>query len=429
MNFDGLVGPTHNYAGLSVGNIASTSNKGRSARPKEAALQGLAKMRFLYDLGGAQGVFPPAERPQTSFLRSLGFEGTDQQVLEAAAKKPPLLAVASSASSMWTANAATVTPSFDSLDGKAHFTPANLASKAHRSLEVPQTSLMLRRVFADPEFFVHHDALPPSFPDEGAANHTRLVRADGRALHVFTYGRSLSDPQDIIARRFPARQLLEASEAVARRHGIKSEVVFVRQHASAIDEGVFHNDVISVGNEDLLLAHEGAFAEGELAKLNLSDGLRYAEISKSQLSVSGAVKSYLFNSQLVKIGDEIHLVAPSECETGKARDCVDWLLASNCITHVHFADLRQSMRNGGGPACLRLRVPMTEMQRRNILPGAMFAPELHFKLAQWVERHYRDELLPEDLLDPQLILETRIALDELTGLMGLGSDYYPFQRP
>ncbi len=51
INFDGIVGPSHNYAGLSLGNLASARNAGAVSRPRDAALQGLAK-----DLGVSQQV-------------------------------------------------------------------------------------------------------------------------------------------------------------------------------------------------------------------------------------------------------------------------------------------------------------------------------------------------------------------------------------
>ncbi|EGF31557.1 Succinylarginine dihydrolase, partial [Oxalobacteraceae bacterium IMCC9480] len=53
-NFDGLVGPSHNYAGLSFGNVASFNNVKSVSSPKQAALQGLAKMRALAARGFAQ---------------------------------------------------------------------------------------------------------------------------------------------------------------------------------------------------------------------------------------------------------------------------------------------------------------------------------------------------------------------------------------
>src|SRR6187401_603462 len=176
--FDGLVGPTHHYAGLSTGNLASERHRGKLGNPRAAALQGLAKMRKVRELGAGQALLPPHERPHLGFLRSLGFGGSDADVLEAAYRSDPwLLSVASSASSMWAANAATVTPSSDSSDARLHLTPANLCSMLHRSLEAPSTTRILRKLFADAARFCVHDPLPahPSLGDEGAANHTRLA--------------------------------------------------------------------------------------------------------------------------------------------------------------------------------------------------------------------------------------------------------------
>ncbi|HWU15518.1 MAG TPA: N-succinylarginine dihydrolase, partial [Caulobacter sp.] len=50
------------------------------------------------------------------------------------------------------------------------------------------------------------------------------------------------------------------------------------------------------------------------------------------------------------------------------------------------------------------------------------------RLNAWAERRYRDRLAPADLADPSLIVESREALDELTAILDLGGDFYPFQR-
>ena len=110
-NADGLIGPTHNYAGLSPGNLASTANQGAVSNPRAAALEGLAKMRVLHELGVPQFVLAPHERPDVPFLRALGYAGRDADVLRQAWLDAPLVAAAAaSASPMWAANAATVTP-------------------------------------------------------------------------------------------------------------------------------------------------------------------------------------------------------------------------------------------------------------------------------------------------------------------------------
>src|SRR5699024_1208877 len=184
-NFDGLVGTTHHYAGLAIGNRASASNARQPSNPRQAARQGLDKMRAMTELGLAQAVLPPQQRPHLPTLRRLGFSGSGTQVIERAARDAPeLLAACSSSAHMWAANAATVSASADTADGRVHFTPANLMSQLHRSIEAPATARILRCIFADEACFAHHAPLPATraLADEGAANHTRFVRADGTGV-------------------------------------------------------------------------------------------------------------------------------------------------------------------------------------------------------------------------------------------------------
>ncbi len=434
-NFDGLVGPTHSYAGLSHGNVASTKNLGRVSSPKRAALEGLGKMRALFDLGLLQGILPPHERPFVPALRRLGLGGTDAEVLERAAKVDPiLLALASSASPMWTANAATVAPSADARDGRVHFVVANLENRPHRAFEAPQTARTLRAVFPDAAHFAVHDALAfgQAFGDEGAANHTRLVGNDGRATHFFVHGRSAMGG-GAQPKRFPARQTREASEAVARLLTLDpGRTVHAQQSPDVIDLGVFHNDVISVGHGSLLLAHEGAFLDraGTRAALKAQvDGLEISEVSQESLRVEDAVTTYLFNSQLVTLPTGRRcLVAPEETRASDpARRAVDELIARDVIQEARYFDLRESMQNGGGPACLRLRVALTDAEQKRVAPGCLLDASKITALEAWVSKHYRDALRAEDLADPQLLDESRRALDELTQMLALGS-IYPFQR-
>ena len=72
-NFDGLVGPTHNYAGLSVGNVASLNNAKNTSNPKQAAKQGLAKMKALADLGMVQGVLGTAGTTRRIYVTPARF--------------------------------------------------------------------------------------------------------------------------------------------------------------------------------------------------------------------------------------------------------------------------------------------------------------------------------------------------------------------
>jgi succinylarginine dihydrolase len=158
----------------------------------------------------------------------------------------------------------------------------------------------------------------------------------------------------------------------------------------------------------------------------------FVEVSEAELPLADAVASYLFNSMLVQIPgeDRLTLIAPVEVrETARARAVAEALPTGNGpIGRIEYVDVRQSMRNGGGPACLRLRVVLDEAELAAANPRQRFTPELHGALEAWVRRHYRDRLSVDDLADPALLDEGRRALDELTGLLGLGADFYPFQR-
>ena len=437
-NCDGLVGPTHSYAGLSPGNLASERHRGEVSDPRGAVLEGLQKMKRLSELGLPQFVLPPHERPHVGFLRAVGFTGSDAQVVERAWREAPAVASAAcSASAMWAANAATVTPSADSGDGRVQLTPANLLTQLHRSLEPEQTTRALRMLFSDESRFAVHDALPrsPHLADEGAANHVRLSAEQGDpGVELFVWGR---EAWEAWSGRHPARQTLEASEAVARRHGSRRPVL-VRQSREAIERGAFHNDVVCVGTRTCLLHHQLAFEDTAGTHESLrraAEGLFepvFVEVSEAELPLAEAVSSYLFNSMLVQAPgeDRLTLVAPVETrETPSAHAVASALPASNGpIGRVEYVDVRQSMRNGGGPACLRLRVVLTDEELAAANPRQRLTDELLGLLSTWAERRYRDRLSVDDLADPLLLDESRAALDELTGILGLGGDFYPFQR-
>ena len=438
VNFDGLVGPTHNYAGLSYGNIASASHALGVSNPKAAALQGLEKMKRLADMGLKQAILPPQERPDLYALRDLGFSGSDADILaKASHEAPQIFHACCSASSMWTANAATVSPSADSADGRVHFTPANLSNKFHRSIEHPTTGRILKAIFSDEECFVHHPALPPGehFSDEGAANHTRLCVAYGEpGLQLFVYGRHAFQ-EGAKPQKFPARQTYEASAAIARRHQLDSNrVVYAQQNPAVIDAGVFHNDVIAVGNGNVLFYHAQAFHDSEqvLAEIRAKfpgEELYFIRVDDQQVSVEDAVKTYLFNTQLLSLSDgSMVIIAPTECEEhAGVKQCLETVIAGdNPLTQVYFMDLRESMKNGGGPACLRQRVVLTEAELARTNPVVFMNDALYQRLCDWVQRYYRDRLAVTDLADPALLQESRSALDELTQILNLGS-VYPFQ--
>jgi succinylarginine dihydrolase len=437
---DGLVGPTHNYGGLSPGNVASTSHGGQSSNPRAAALQGLGKMKFVRDLGVTQGVLPPHDRPHLSTLRKLGFRGSDEEVIAAASAGDGFyLRVTSSASAMWTANAATVAPSRDAADRRVHFTPANLQQMFHRAIEPETTARVLRAIFRDPKHFVVHDPLPGGghFADEGAANHTRL-ETSRRALHLFAWGRrAWGDFEG--PKRFPARQTREASEAVARLHALDPAMCrFPQQHPDGIDRGAFHTDVMAVGNGRFLMLHELAFQDREALvrdlRAALGDELVIALATTAELPPESAIKAYPFNSQVLTLeGGAMCIVAPEDArEDEHARRFLERVVAEDGpVKAVHYRDVRQSMHNGGGPACLRLRVPLetAEISALGASGGAnvLLTDARYAELTDWVTRRYRDKLAAADLADPKLARETMEALDELTRILGLGA-VYDFQR-
>ena len=400
INFDGIVGPSHNYAGLSLGNLASARNAGHVSRPRAAALQGIEKMRSNIALGLVQGIFLPQPRPARGWLSELGttIEGAE----------PHLAANAMSASSMWAANAATISPAPDTADGKCHLTVANLKTMPHRSHEWPATLTQLRLAFASDAFAVHGPV--PSYGDEGAANHMRLTPAhDQSGVEVFVYG--------VAGGPFPARQHVEASKAIARLHRLQPDrTLFAAQSEEAIAAGAFHNDVVAVANGPVLFAHEKAFADrdalvGELAAK--VDGFELVEVPDAEVPLADAIRSYLFNAQLVTPPDgAMTLVAPTECrDTPSVNSWIERHLASNgAIRRVNFVDVRQSMANGGGPACLRLRVACdpADVDPRFLVDEAKLD-----RLAEVIANFWPEEISSDEIQAAALIASVDRARSEL----------------
>jgi succinylarginine dihydrolase len=411
INFDGIVGPSHNYAGLSLGNLASTRNAGQLSQPRRAALEGIEKMRANLALGLAQGILLPHPRPDRRWLAELGT------TIERA--EPALAANAMSASAMWAANAATVSPAPDANDGKCHLTVANLRTMPHRSHEWPATLAQLQLAFGDAARFAVHGPIPPAFGDEGAANHMRLAAAHGEAgVEIFVFG--------VSGGGFPARQHIEASKAIARRHQLDPErTLFVAQSEAAIAAGAFHNDVVAVANERVLLAHEKAFTDtpaliAQCARL--VPGFEYVEVADGDVRLADAVSSYLFNAQLVTPPDgEVTLIVPTEArETPSVWNWIERHLAGNGpIRRVEVVDVRESMANGGGPACLRLRVvadPAT------VDPRFLVDPARLDSIAEVVRRHWPEQIHNDELQQVALINDierARAALLEALDLADL----------
>ena len=434
INFDGLIGPTHNYAGLSQGNLASQKYFNQTSNPQAAALQGLDKMRLIMDQGIPQGFFLPHERPHLHTLRKLGFGGTDEEVINQAAKRnPALLKNVYSASSMWAANAATFSPSIDSYDQNIHITPANLNSMFHRSIEHEFTKVQLELMFGVAAQ-VHIPIKNISgYGDEGAANHLRVSAQHlTSGFQIFVFGSSAFEAhQGIIA-----RQAEEISQAVSSQHQLDPDrVLFLKQNEQAINSGSFHNDIVSLANEEVFIFHQEAFAdrvELERALHHLKDhvkGFHPIEILSEDISLDNLVSSYLLNSQLITVkNNERMMLLPEEVQNHP--NCMRWLdeiKTSSPIKHHEFVDIRQSMMNGGGPACLRFKVVVNNDEFDQINNKFLLSSKKLMDLRALVSKHFRDKLYPEDLLDIKLMQESYSYLDELTQLLDLGS-IYNFQQ-
>ncbi len=431
VNFDGLIGPSHNFSGLSPGNIASATNKNTESNPLEACLQGLNKARKLAQFGVPQAVLPIQERPSLQYLHALGYRGKVEDILREVddATLPNIYAV----SSMWTANAATVAPSTDTRDGRMHIVPANLAYQFHRSTEAQSTMATLEKILGD--MAIVHNPLPSHarFGDEGAANHMRFSTGPGEpGVHVFAYGtdgitnkdgKLVNGPQIN-----PARQTRVASEALARLLDLPFErVVFAQTAPQAIDAGVFHNDVISTNNEHAWLLHEQAYQDTPRVISDVQRALGrdlFVSIAKTEdLSLTNAVESYVFNSQIVTLPNgEMIMISPMEAQQNPhARAFIEKTLSDpKCpISRVEYVDLKGSMNNGGGPACLRLRVNMSDIEKQQVRGRVFLDDALYGELTQWAKRNYRETMLPKDLRDPNLVTESLRAFSELQKILRL----------
>lgn len=418
-NIDALVGPTHHFGGLGVGNLASQNHVGAVSSPKRAAHEGLRKAALVANLGIPQFLFLPPVRPNMDLLSRCGFRGMRHEAIKSAlVHSPHLLSSAMSSAFMWAANSATFSPAVDCADRRNHFTPANLISSWHRYPEARERESDLKNLFASTAGkFVIHPALPSIVPlrDEGAANHMRLSDQSGTlGFNIFVYGADdnlagQDSSGEVDQQTFLPRQTLEASQAIARQHQLDpNDTFFLQQHPNAISAGVFHNDVIATSHLGLLLHHERAFlnADAELDRLHQRFAQRTGEqlqriiVSEQQLPLADAVDSYFFNSQLLtprKMDDESKtvLLCPQQCEVNEhAARLVSQLVEDPGvpIEEVSFVTLQESMANGGGPACLRLRVPIEEELMKQIQAPLRWTPELNAKLSQKIDELYPDSL-------------------------------------
>lgn len=428
VNFDGLPGPTHLYGGLSDGNLASSSNKDLISNPRLAALQSLEKIKLLADLGFKQAILPPHQRPNYELLKINGFKGSRVEMIEQALKEnPELVKSAFSSSFMWTANAATMTPALDSEDENTHVTIANLITNFHRSTEAFQTYKVFREVF-DKTNIKLYPPLPRTVGDEGAANYIRFAEehgAPGVELLVYGYSLELNLAEPV---NYAARQCLEASMAIVESHHLKVEnTVLAQQNPEVIDAGVFHNDVISTGNLNFFFYHELAFVAQEEVIEELKEKYKdqtgseliCKQVLEKEISIEEAVDSYLFNSQIVGDKDSMILLAPIECEENvKIFNYLNRLKedSGNPVKEIHYMDLKQSMLNGGGPACLRLRLVLSEEDIKNSKQDIFYSEALYKKLKKSIETYYPDKLSFSDLADEKLLEQIDEAYRDLNGI-------------
>lgn len=433
VNFDGLIGPSHNFAGLASGNLASAQSAHHTAHPRDAALQGLEKMRQLQQLGLPQGIIPPLPRPDLNFLSRVGFQGSDQAKIQQASHCQTLLMSVFSASNMWVANAATVSSSRHSQQAKVQLTPANLCSQLHRSIETPLTQALLLQIFDNSDFFTHHPPLPSQWQlaDEGAAN-VMTLETEQRHISIFVYGRD-DNYRKSSKGDFEPRQSKLASQSVARLHQLKSsETLFVKQRDDAIQAGVFHNDVIAVSQGNTLFYHQEAFVDSQhvmaqIRQFFAPEKVHLIAVDSSEVSLKHAVASYLFNSQLVPLEDGSKaLICPLQCQQTQ---CVNQYLArliqakDNPISKVIFVDLLQSMKNGGGPACLRLSLQLTQAEMASIKPVFWLTDERYHALTKLIQDCYPVQIRPQDLTEASLLRQLKVAYSAIGNAFNLAPFY------
>ncbi len=442
INIDGIVGPTHHFGGLGVGNIASMEHQEQRSHPRQAALEGLQKAWLVASMGVPQYVFLPPVRPSLDWLTQLGFHGAlEQQLAETRASTSRVLSAAFSSAFMWMANAATVTASCDSTDGQLHCTPANLISSWHRASEARERAPQLESLLAKIASKQIHLPLPSIMPlrDEGAANHMRLCDASGRdGFNLFVYGVD----EDVLAgtqpSRFVARHTKAASQAIARRHRLHADrTFFIQQHPRAIDAGAFHNDVVATSCDHMLLHHEFAFvnAASELKRLESAFEstcempLLRIQVNETELPLADAVRSYFFNSQIVKptgagsraLTARYVLICPHHCqEVQAAAKLIERLLSDDDvpIDDVRFVQLSESMANGGGPACLRLRMMLDESEMSLLSSQMRLTEPLFERLSAAVEKFYPAVLCADDFCNPQFVAELSRIEREMQLAMG-----------
>ncbi len=405
---DGIIGPTYHYGGMAVGNVLSQAHKHQESYPKKAALEGLEKMNQVRQLGCLQYVLPPLCKDVDRLLSLWGYEQGDMtsRLKALGYAHPYYLSALFSGASAWVANSCHITPSCDALDGICHITPANLVSCFHRHLDVDGYRDFLHQLFLNDELFQIYDPLPVVYTDEGMANTIRLSGGNELGLYLHVYGKTLSQR---FTRTFPARQTKEAFDRICYTHK-RQDSMDIQQSPFAIDAGVFHNDVIAFGSHNLLVLHEHAF-DNQVDVLNsitdryqskYGEPLHVYEVSNEVLSLDEAVHTYFFNSQLILVEkNTFHLLIPSRAmsHSGVKKSLKRLSKLKGLSITVHEVSCEESIKNGGGPACLRFFSVLNKAEHKAINSKFLLTDEMYEQWFQFIQTHYPDTLSFDDLKD------------------------------
>ncbi|HEV3117360.1 MAG TPA: N-succinylarginine dihydrolase, partial [Gemmataceae bacterium] len=253
----------------------------------------------------------------------------------------------------------------------------------------------------------------------------------GPGVHLFVYGRDAVTAAPS-PHRFRARQTRQASRAVCRQNRLATgQLIFAQQNPEAVDAGVFHNDVIATSHRDIFFFHECAYVNtpGVIERIcdtftAVTGGrLRLIEVGAAELPLELAVRSYLFNSQLVTAPDgRTILVAPTECHRiPRVRNYLEALTSRPAcpIDSVEFVEVNQSMRGGGGPACLRLRVPLTAAQLRSLGGNVLLTDALFERLVRTVSETYPESVSFADLSNGDFLETCRAATARIYAVLEL----------
>ena len=445
VNIDGMIGPSHHFGGLGVENKASELNRSQASSPRSAALQGLAKMELLASYGIPQFYLPPPVRPAWKWLESLGYCGDKACVLrDCYQEQPTLLSAAYSSAFMWTANAASVSCGSDTRSKRAKIKLANLNANLHRSIEESERLPQLERMFEAVEHVDVLRGLSSSRPlsDEGAANVMRFFsRVGAGGVYAFVYGNEAAESRESEdnskkadgKRRRQPRQTRMASAMVARSLDLEpGDCFLIQQTSDAIDAGVFHNDVIATSHENLLFYHELAFHNSEEAVAGIKkrflektgEKLEACLVESSDLRLDDAVDTYLFNSQIcTDIDGGWRMFVPENCNQSESvQRTLERLQAQYPrLVSIDYCPLAESMRNGGGPACLRLRISLTPSQIDQIPASMRISLSTLSQLRKLVETEYPEKVEPSDFVNPDFAEQCeRISL-QIARLWGANS--------